>query len=70
MVNSPIVGTWPTEIIGDTPILIAKGMLLMSIWQIKILLFDIRYSDLATDIRPKVVVPKAWICPAASGGIN
>ena len=31
----PVIGTWPTDIVVNTPIFIAKGTLIMSLWQIR-----------------------------------
>ena len=31
----PVIGTWPTDIVVNTPIFIAKGTPIMSLWQIR-----------------------------------
>ena len=34
-VNPSVIGVWPTEVIVDTPVFIARGTLIMSMWQIR-----------------------------------
>ena len=35
LVVSPVIGTWPTDIVVNTPIFIAKGTPIMFLWQIR-----------------------------------
>ena len=34
-VNPSVIGAWPEEVVVDTPVFIAKGTLIMSMWQIR-----------------------------------